>query len=286
MSGSAPGETRPGPVRTAVVGVDGSDHSLAALRWAAEVVGSTGTIDVVTVGHQENERDVLEKEWLEALKPRVRLHLAGNDPAEIMVDLAAVLNVDLIAVGAHSGVARSPRRVGGVVHKILRLANCPVAVVRDRSELGRPLDSGLGGDIVVGVGDGPSRPVALAWAADLAADRSRAVRLVRAVNYHPFLGVSNAAEVLASYIDPAQLVVWAGEELDLVAGTVAERGVEVEKRIVAGDVGTRLVEESEHAEALVVGKHFDGRVTGFFTGRTVHHVLAHAWCPVVIVPGS
>lgn len=282
--------TEPGePVKVAVVGVDGSASSLAALAWAAEVVGSEGTLHVVTVGENASRRAELEAEWLEPLAsagPSSQLHLADHDPAEVVTEFADATGAGLIALGAHSGLAHLPRAVGGVVHKSLRRAHCPVAVVRDTAGAAAPVDSARPESVIVGVGGSSSMEPATAWAATLARSRSVPLELVRVVNFHPFLGVNDAAEVLASYVDPKQLVTWAREELEVVAENVAATGLETQRYVASGDVGSVLVRRAQGAAALVVGKHFDGKITGYFTGRTVHHVLTHATCPVVVVPAS
>lgn len=43
-------------VTVAVVGVDGSANSLAALAWAADLVGTDGTVHVVTIGEAASRR--------------------------------------------------------------------------------------------------------------------------------------------------------------------------------------------------------------------------------------
>lgn len=62
----------------------------------------------------------------------VRPHYRVGDPAEELTDLARDLNADVIVVGTKGlrGFSRFMR--GSVAETVVRLASCPVHVVRDR----------------------------------------------------------------------------------------------------------------------------------------------------------
>lgn len=272
-----------GSHRIIVVGVDGSPSSLAALAWAAERAGPDGELHVVAAGRSETERDELERQWLtgERLDGVVpQFHVINHPAAEILTEFAAGAHADLLVVGTHSGLPGVPRALGSVTHRLLQLSPCPIAVVGSWS----PVDNDA--PVVVGVGDGPATRAALDWSAGVSKENDWTVKLVRAVNIRPIFGVDNAIEVMASYIDPALLRDWAAAEIDLVASELGERGVRVDTLVKAGRAGRLLVDESSRARVVVVGKHLDGPMTGYFTGVTLHHVLTHAKCPVVIVGGT
>jgi nucleotide-binding universal stress UspA family protein len=99
----------------------------------------------------------------------------------------------------------------------------------------------------------------------------------------PIFGVDNAIEVMASYIDPILLRDWAAAEADLVAAELRARGLRVDTLVKVGRAGRLLADASRDARLVVVGKHLDGPITGYFAGVTLHHVLTHAQCPVIVV---
>ncbi len=240
-----------GPV--AIVGVDGSDHSLAAQAFAEALVGAEGSVRTIFAD-------------------------GATDAAEVLVADAIATSADLIVIGAHRGPAGVPRSIGSVTHKVLRHAPCPVVVVKAGG-----IDADASAPVVVGIGDGRATEVALAWAERYARAGHRVLRLVRAVDLHPMIGRDDPFEVMASYIDPKQLLRWATDEVESLRSTLATDDLVVEASVDWGSAGGRLVERSADASLVVVGKHFDGRLTGYLTGRCLHHVLTHATCPVVVV---
>lgn len=60
---------------------------------------------------------------------------------------------------------------------------------------------------------------------------------------------------------------------------------ELRSRLVHGQPGTRLVEESEGAQMLVVGRRGRGGITGMFMGSVSSALVSHAHCPVLVVRG-
>jgi len=60
--------------------------------------------------------------------------------------------------------------------------------------------------------------------------------------------------------------------------------LEVEARSRPGHAAQVLLEESEHAEVVVLGSRGAGGFAGLVLGSTTLHVASHAHCPVVAVP--
>jgi nucleotide-binding universal stress UspA family protein len=265
---------------TIIVGVDGSGTSLAALSWAADLAGEDTELHVVAAGRAARERAELEREWLTSERvgrSTPKLHVIDHAAADVLTEFASGAHADLLVVGAHSGFPGVPRALGGVTHRLLHLSPCPIAVVRSWSPVGADAP------VVVGVGHGPATRAALDWAADFSEEHDRLVSLVRGVNIRPIFGVDNAIEVMASYIDSSLLQEWARAEVDLVAAELRERNLQVHAEVKAGRPGRMLVDSSRDARVVVVGKHLDGPITGYLTGVTLHHLLTHAECPVVVV---
>jgi nucleotide-binding universal stress UspA family protein len=162
MEGSE--RTRPYSI---VVGVDFSEVSAEALRQAFGLAGhhTRAEVHVVNVVRNFGEFVILEsaqpslygvslQEASERLREfaaaeqrrceaargrpccgRVVTHLRSEVPAEEITHLASELDADLIVVGTHG--RRGVRRLvlGSVAESVVRLAPCPVLVVRPPREL-------------------------------------------------------------------------------------------------------------------------------------------------------
>lgn len=266
--------------RTIVVGVDGSPASLEALSWAGDLATADGRLHVVLAHHSVAEGRHLLVDWLDRtghgnLEPA--LHVIDERPATALTGHAAAIGADLLVVGVHGGLPGVPRAIGGVTHRLLRSSSCPIAVVRENSDVAPDAP------VVVGVGDGPATHAALAWSARFAKEQDRPIQLVRSVNIRPLLGIDNALEVMASYVDPTLLRQWAEEEVAVVATDLRDQGRDVTSAVTTDRPGHALVAAGAEARVLVVGRHLDGPVTGYFAGVTLHHVLTHASCPVVVI---
>lgn len=63
---------------------------------------------------------------------RVVTHLLDGEPAQELVWLAAHIDADLIVVGTHGRRGISRVLLGSVAERVVRLAGCPVCVVREK----------------------------------------------------------------------------------------------------------------------------------------------------------
>ncbi|MFF5958367.1 universal stress protein [Streptomyces luteogriseus] len=132
-----------------VVGVDGSEPSKAALRWAAEQAELTGgVVDAVyawelppswppreskTGGHQEEQaREHLGQVIDEVLGPErsveVRPRSAQGHPAAVLLEAAAGAPLLVVGNRGHGGFAGA--LLGSVGQHCVQHAPCPVVVVR------------------------------------------------------------------------------------------------------------------------------------------------------------
>ncbi|MFJ3306634.1 universal stress protein [Streptomyces sp. NPDC086549] len=142
--------------------------------------------------------------------------------------------------------------------------------------------------IVVGVDPDPAKRMALAWAADEAARRRVPLRLVNAE------GVPTPEfrrwHVPASWEAWNQAMHVAGEQVLKAAVSFAEARqpqVEVGWLLAEGNPAWILAEQSNDATAVVLGSWHMSRVKEVFGAASiVLPVMAHAHCPVVVVPES
>jgi nucleotide-binding universal stress UspA family protein len=136
-----------------VAGVDGSDSSVSALRWAIGQAGLTGAaVDAViawhypdlaasgmvvgglepTYGFQESAQKVVADAINSALDPAsdvpVRARVAQGHAAQVLLEASA--GADLLVVGSrgHGGFAEA--LLGSVSQHCVQHALCPVVVVR------------------------------------------------------------------------------------------------------------------------------------------------------------
>ena len=132
-----------GPV--IVVGVDGSECSLEALRWAARQAEMTGAelhavmawtlpeiYGYVPRDYAGETRKALETAIEQALgpQPRVRViaEVVEGHPAEALINASRC--AELLVVGSHGHGAFSGMLLGSVSQHCLGHAHCPVTVIR------------------------------------------------------------------------------------------------------------------------------------------------------------
>ena len=135
--------------RFIVVGVDGSDPSLKALRWAAqqarltgatlrvlttwEVATGTGWVPTFPVDYdpQAVARQALDEAVTETLgaDPDVAVERIVKEGHAAPVLLAAAKDADLLVVGSHGHGAFAGMLIGSVSEHLVRHAPCAIVVV-------------------------------------------------------------------------------------------------------------------------------------------------------------
>lgn len=138
-----------------------------------------------------------------------------------------------------------------------------------------------GRPVVVGVDPSEAAVRAVRFAADEARRRAVPLRIVHAITWFDGMRQSYPElDVAGRLIAGAESVLQAMS--DLVSGTVpADR---ISTSAVEGSPVDVLVEASAGASLMVVGGRGMGGVTGLLLGSTAHGVVAHADCPVVVLP--
>ncbi|NLO27948.1 MAG: universal stress protein [Actinobacteria bacterium] len=138
------------------------------------------------------------------------------------------------------------------------------------------------GTIVVGVDGSEGAEIALGFALEEAALRGSKLRLVSAWEIPP--------SVLASVVASKEFYEEFRENALRVAEAAAaiveahEPPVEHEEVVDEGHAGKVLLENAVDAELLVVGRRGQGTIREMLLGSISRHVVAHAKCPLVIVP--
>jgi nucleotide-binding universal stress UspA family protein len=138
------------------------------------------------------------------------------------------------------------------------------------------------GVIVVGVDGSEGAAIALDFAIKEAALRGSKVRLVSAWEI--------PASVLASVVAGKEFYEEFRENAVTVAREAAalveerEPSVEHEEMVIEGQAAKVLLDSSADAELMVVGRRGHGGFREMLLGSISRQVVAHAKCPLVIVP--
>jgi nucleotide-binding universal stress UspA family protein len=137
--------------------------------------------------------------------------------------------------------------------------------------------------VVIGIDGSPGSESALRWGLGLARRRHAPVRLIH--TFEPTLhdvrigGVYDRGTI-ESYVNDAQLL------LDVLTrrASADNPDLDVTSHLADGGAGLVLVEESRHADTIVVGTHGTGMFSSLVAGATVMDLARHAECTVVAVP--
>ncbi|HKE75895.1 MAG TPA: universal stress protein [Acidimicrobiales bacterium] len=278
-----------------VVGVDGSPHSLDALRWAQREAalrrgrlvalfawgfvppGHAGGGHTFDAGYGPEEADRLLAASIDAALgdgAGVVRRTVCEPPARALLDAAA--GTDLLVVGARGVGGFRGLLLGSVSGQCLHHAPVPLAIVRSPGGGAIPKERGR---ILVGADASASARRALDWAVAEAARRGSALDVVRAWDIaYPAVAPAGGYPVeWAALEEDAQ---------DLVDKLLADRGLagRATGRAVQGSAAGTLVRAAAGADLVVMGTRGHGGFAGLLLGSVAHHLAHHAPCTVVVVP--
>lgn len=289
--------------RTVLVGLDGSENSISALRWAVgEARARTGSVDAIFVsqtpslaysapGYIPPTKDEIEREGERILNEalatipdntdvKVSVRSTCGMPVEVIVGAAGDPDVALVVVGArgHSGLAGVV--LGSVSHAITHQSPKPVAVVPRLWSQHQPDFAER--KIVVGVDGSNGSERALIWAAAEGGLRGVPVEVVavRPSSLPVELGSPSARRT--SQDDSGQQEL---STLDAVMAKLDARLVQAQPIVLHGDPARALTERSRDAQLLVVGNRGRGWARETVLGSVSHSCLRNAVVPTVVVPG-
>lgn len=283
-----------GPV---VVGVDGSDGSLRAVRWAAvqaggegvdlRIVHAIGSAEFFPGGAMSPSTELyglldreskallsLAKEAATEAVPQLAVSTVSTTEPAVIALIGASSSASCVVLGECGHGALSGALLGSTTVALSAHAHSPVIAVRGSEHPGGP--------VVVGV-DGSELSD---WALGCAfAQASR--RRVPLIAVHAYSD-SDSHQVFSS-----ERMEHGWESQDRTERRVLDRwlerwasrypDVDVQPDLVRAKPRQRLLEHSETACMVVVGCRGRGGFTGLLVGSTSQAMLHHAECPVMVV---
>ncbi|MEU4427801.1 universal stress protein [Actinoplanes sp. NPDC024001] len=259
-----------------IVGVDGSEQALAAVRVAAtEAAHRDEPLHIVHAfiwpslhadgaGLREHADDLVAEAVAEAARvaPGIRITTEVVDGAATPVLLAESRRGDLLVLGDRGLGGISGLIVGSVAVHAAAHADCPVLVVRDTAP--------TGGAVVVGVDGSATSQLAVGFAFAEAAYRGADLAPVLVWDGKPTgeLGQEEAMLLLSE-----SLAGW-GERFP---------DVTVRPELIRGNARHALVERSKDAQLTVVGARGRDTFTGLLLGSVSQTLLYHSAGPVAVI---
>jgi len=280
--------------RTVIVGVDGSDEALRAVRWAVpEARRRRAALRLVTAfawtddrmpgwpglgqtAYGERLRTVAEHGLATAAVAATELDpdlpveqdLALGFPGGVLVGQSR--DADLLVVGDSGRGRIGSALAGSVAVGVAAHAACPVVVVRGVEPLP---DERL--PVVVGIDGTPLSEAAIAFAFEAASARRAPL-----VAVHTWIG-----PVITELVEWQSAVVEAEEPLaERLAGWGAKfPDIHVQRVVARTSAAHALLDQAARAQLVVVGCRGHGEMAGLLLDSVSNALVHAAACPVAIV---
>jgi nucleotide-binding universal stress UspA family protein len=292
-----------------VVGADGSDHSRAALEWAAaesvrrgvalHIVHALGMPLIMSAYGGPARFEPTEEisgqatsvltdavDLVQKSQPSVRVESVTALEEAPLALLRQSHPGDLIVVGTRGMGTFKSMFVGSVSVRVAAHAPCPVVVVPS-DDKGRPATTGLD-RVVVGVDGSKGGRRALGLAVELTAEAEGDLVVVNSWEVpYPYDPVAMTA---AGYQPQEEIFEKQSENLvaELLAEVMDEQrediNVDVSVVRTQSNPVDALLEASAEADAIVVGSRGRGTVRGLLLGSVSQGVLHRSKIPVVVLP--
>lgn len=275
-----------------MVGVDGSDSSLAAVDWAAGEAERQGMALRMVYGsmweHYErikpnfspdrSSEEIIAQhivassaERAERLAPDVKVsaEVIADDGVSALIEEGR--HAYAVVVGQRGRGEVADWLLGSTCLTVAARATCPVVIIRGGDER-----DGTEG-VVLGIGDPGENEAAAEFALREARARHTTLTVVRTWRRPLLVTVEE---------EGGEGALEAGTAIDDALGHAAEEfgDVPVDRRIVEGGAKRALLTAASRADLLVVGARRRTLPVGMQLGPVNHALLHQAPCPVAVVP--
>ncbi|WP_406277023.1 universal stress protein [Nocardia sp. NBC_00881] len=292
------------PSARVVAGVDGSEGSMTALRWAADLAAKRGRelqivhgMDLVGMGgalggyevvvpsvvdsvHAHGKAVVARAERLaRETEPGLRVStlLTTDSAKQLLIDHSAEAYATV--VGA-TGSVGTFAHLGSTLLALTAHARGTLVVVRTDPEADYTIHSS--GPVVVGIDGSPISEMAIATAFAEAAERCTdlvAVHVWSDWDFGQFAGQIDR-RLLDAELEQTEQAILA----ERLAGWQEKYpDVRVIRKIYLAAPAARLQAWSKSAQLVVVGSRGRGGFVGMLLGSTANSLVQHASCPVMVV---
>ena len=280
-----------------VVGADGSEHGVAAVRWAAATAVAYGLPLTVLYARPDalGEPTLVGEPtgvlgaaaaFARAAAPGVQIRALQMPDAPVPSLLAVGENADVLVLGSRGIEGFRGLLLGSTTMHVAPYAQCPVVVVHSGLEGGLPFENTEGltgnpGQVVLGYDGSPAsnRAAAFAFRHAEAIGCGVVAVSVEATRGEPETHEFNPEDATPGSDSSAfhsPVIVTATSFPDVPVSYVTGTGRPAEV----------LLAEAAGAELLVVGSRGSGGFSGLIMGSVTQKVLAHASCPVAVLhPG-
>lgn len=286
--------------RGILVCVDGSAASDAAVAWATReavmrdsLITLIHAVPPVVVGWPVGRLYADIPDWQRESAQRVIDHaravvadnLGGAKLPEMRTEIIyssvmptlieASKDASMVVAGSQGLGAVARVLLGSVTAGLLHHAHCPVAVVHTSGDVSPDFNA----PVLVGTDGSPASEVAIALAFDEASRRNVELVALHAwsdVGVFPILGMDwHDCEAQGQEILAERLAGWQERYPD----------VRVKRLIVCDKPARWLLQESEHAQLVVLGSHGRGGFAGMLLGSVSSRVSQSATVPVIVIRG-
>lgn len=286
-----------------VVGVDGSDQALCALKWAVKEAKRRGSVlNIVTAytipvfaassmdaGYATLDDQLIRNGAEEVVRQAratitdedvtIRTYIESGDPSGVLLDLSR--QAELIVVGTRGRGGFVGRLLGSVSSALPAHAKCPTVVVPLCVAKRSDDDPEIQDRIVVGVDGSDRARMAVLVAAELAAARGLSMRIVCAL-----APVSGALAWMPATVDQEAVAADVRHQMTIGKAWLQSYfpDLEIDIDVLEGAPVEILIRESQTARLLVTGSRGRGGFAGMLLGSTSQGVLHHSKGPVMVVP--
>ncbi len=277
---------------TIIAAIDASEESRDAIQLAGELSEGIGTdveavavLDYGPLGTDLEPYEVMLRDEYKRIfhqaseqQPALRYaehRLTGPSPPRIISELAEELSAQLVVIGSTHRGQIGRVLTGSVADRLLSGGSTPVAVApRGYASAEHRIER-------IGVGfDGRAEAkAALGFAAGLAAALPASISLFAVLAPPPVWSAETITGPLGF-----QDAVRKDLELALDDGSESIEEIETETALLEGDPASRLAEQSERLDLLVVGSRGYGPLGRTLLGDVASPLTRTAGCPVIVVP--